>query len=528
MASTTETKKEGSYGGRRHGPPTEEERQKWEAEFKQEFQDEYRKQYGDESISAEQTWELYQTIKERWFAKKKERHHSSSRSRSRSPQHGDHHGFEEKRKQLFAELQQDFQKDYTAAHGTNKINAEQAWSLFQKVKQNKREKWAAKREKHGWGKHESKTEEERQQREAELKQEFFDEYHKQHGDQLISAEQTWEFYQTVKEHWMAKKKDHHHFEEKRKQHFAELQQDFQKDYTAAHGTNKINAEQAWLLIQKVQQNKREKWAAKREKHGWGKHEPKTEEERQQREAELKREFQDEYRKQYGDESISAEQTWKLYRTIKERWFAKKKERHHSSSRSRSRSPQHGDHHGFEEKRKQFFAELQQDFQKDYTAAHDTNKINAEQAWSLFQKVKQNKREKWAAKREKHGWGKHEPKTEEERQQREAELKQEFQDEYHKQHGDELISAEQTWEFYRAVKEHWMAKKKDHHHFEEKRNQIFAELHQDFQKDYTAAHGTNKVNADQAWLLIQKVQQIKRERWAAHREKYGQHSSPANQ
>jgi hypothetical protein len=167
MASTTESKKEGWYGGgRRHGPPTEEERRQHEAEFKQEFLDEYRKRYGDQLISAEQTWELYQAIDERWHAKMKERRHQPQHGSRSPPQHGSQspprhgshspprHGspgrhFEEKRKQVLAELQQDFQKDFTAAHGTNKVNADQAWLLIQKVKKTKFEKWQAERQKHG-------------------------------------------------------------------------------------------------------------------------------------------------------------------------------------------------------------------------------------------------------------------------------------------------------------------------------------------------------------------------------------------
>jgi len=160
MASTTETKKGGNWGGRRHGPPTEEERQQHQAEFKQEFLNEYRKRYGDALISAEQTWELYQAVEERWHAKMKERRrHSKSHSHSPSSDHGDHspnrphHGgpphFEAKRKQILSELHQDFEKDFTTAHGTTKINADQAWSLIQKVQHNKHEKWEANRKKHG-------------------------------------------------------------------------------------------------------------------------------------------------------------------------------------------------------------------------------------------------------------------------------------------------------------------------------------------------------------------------------------------
>ncbi|UJR23921.1 hypothetical protein I4U23_026893 [Adineta vaga] len=154
MASTTESKKEGCCGGgRRHGPPTEEERRQHEAEFKQEFVDEYRKRYGDGLISAEQTWELFQAVEDRWHAKMKER-------RPPPPHHGGppppHHGgppphFEEKRKEILAELQQDFQKDFASAHGTNKVNADQAWLLIQQVQTKKHEKWEADRRKHGHG-----------------------------------------------------------------------------------------------------------------------------------------------------------------------------------------------------------------------------------------------------------------------------------------------------------------------------------------------------------------------------------------
>jgi len=164
MASTIETKKEGSCGGRRHGPPTEEERQQRQAEFKQEFLDEYRKQYGDAPISGEQTWALYQGIKERRLAKKKEHRHSPTHSHSPprdgdnpAPHHRDHHHFEEKHKEILAELHQEFEKDFTTAHGTNKINADQAWLLIQQVQHNKREKWEANRQKcgnrHGPGEH---------------------------------------------------------------------------------------------------------------------------------------------------------------------------------------------------------------------------------------------------------------------------------------------------------------------------------------------------------------------------------------
>jgi hypothetical protein len=126
MASTCESKKEGSWGGRRHEPPTEEERRQREAEFKQEFLDEYRKRYGDELISAEQTWELYQVLEERWHAKMKERRHQAHHG-SRSPPH---HGSQSPPRH--------------DSHSPPRHD-----SLIQKVKQTKFEKWQAQRQKHG-------------------------------------------------------------------------------------------------------------------------------------------------------------------------------------------------------------------------------------------------------------------------------------------------------------------------------------------------------------------------------------------
>jgi hypothetical protein len=159
MASTSETKKDGSFGGRRHGPSTEEERRQHQTELKQEFLEVYRERYGDALISAEQTWELYEVIHERWRAKMKERHRSPPHSHSPPPHHDEHpphhsgppHHLEEIRKQVHSELQQDFQKDFTTAHGTNKINVDQAWLLIQKVQHNKHDKLEAHRLKHGLG-----------------------------------------------------------------------------------------------------------------------------------------------------------------------------------------------------------------------------------------------------------------------------------------------------------------------------------------------------------------------------------------
>lgn len=144
MTLTIESMEDDRCGGRRHGSPTEEERRQRAAEFKQEFLDEYRKQHGDALISAEQTWELYQIVEERWHAKMKER-------RSHPSHRGGPHHFEEKRKQILSGLQQDFQNDFSTAHGTDNVSVDQAWSLIQKVQQTKHEKWQADRQKHGFG-----------------------------------------------------------------------------------------------------------------------------------------------------------------------------------------------------------------------------------------------------------------------------------------------------------------------------------------------------------------------------------------
>ncbi|CAF1310692.1 unnamed protein product [Adineta steineri] len=165
MASTEEHKKEGGCGrggGHKWGPKSEEERQKHEAEFKQFFDDEYRKRYNDSTISAEQTWELFVGIKDQWRAKKREqwkgkhegheqgKHEGHGKgSGSRSPSHSPSR-WEEKRKQMQTELHTEFEKDYTTAHGNNKINADQAWALVQQVKKNKREKFG---QGHGHGGH---------------------------------------------------------------------------------------------------------------------------------------------------------------------------------------------------------------------------------------------------------------------------------------------------------------------------------------------------------------------------------------
>lgn len=157
MASEAESKKEHCRGGGCHkwGPPSEEERQRREGEFKQAFLEEYRKRYGDSLITADQTWELFTAMKEQWRAKKMERHgeHRSPSNRDKSPRDRSHSPgqFGERRKQMFEELHTDFQKDYATAHGNDKINAEQAWTLIQQVKQKKREKWESEWQKHGPG-----------------------------------------------------------------------------------------------------------------------------------------------------------------------------------------------------------------------------------------------------------------------------------------------------------------------------------------------------------------------------------------
>ena len=150
-AAAAHLKKEGFGGGLMRGPPSEEEHKKLEAEFKQAFIDEYRKQYGDSLISSSQTWKLYRTVKDNWRAKMRERHappdqRYSSHQQDHLPPH-----LEEKRKQMQLELQKEFQKVYTVAHGTNKINAEQACVLLQKVKENKVDKLQAEHHKSGHG-----------------------------------------------------------------------------------------------------------------------------------------------------------------------------------------------------------------------------------------------------------------------------------------------------------------------------------------------------------------------------------------
>ncbi|CAF1414264.1 unnamed protein product [Adineta steineri] len=161
MASSTEPKREGwGGGGRRHGPPTEEERRQHEAEFQQDFLNEYRKRYGDASISSDQVWELFQATEDQWHAKMKERHRRHSPNHGGPPPHHGgpppHHGgppphFEEMRKRVLSELQQEFYNDFKTTYSANKINADQAWVLIQKLQKSKHEKFEADRRKHGHG-----------------------------------------------------------------------------------------------------------------------------------------------------------------------------------------------------------------------------------------------------------------------------------------------------------------------------------------------------------------------------------------
>jgi hypothetical protein len=153
MSSTRQPKKERFVGApaQKWGPPSEEDIQKQEAEFKQTFIDEYRKRYGDSLVSADQAWRLFRTVKDGWRAKMKE-HHPHPDQGDSSHQH-DHSStqIEEKRKQMQAQLQADFQRFYTAKHGTNKINAEQTCALLEKVKQSRIEKLQPERNKQGPG-----------------------------------------------------------------------------------------------------------------------------------------------------------------------------------------------------------------------------------------------------------------------------------------------------------------------------------------------------------------------------------------
>jgi hypothetical protein len=154
MSSTRQQPKKERFVGapaQKWGPPSEEEIQKQEAEFKQTFIDEYRRRYGDSLVSADQAWRLFRTVKDGWRAKMKQSHPHPDQGDS-SHQH-DHSSaqVEEKRKQMQAELQADFQRFYTAKYGTNKINAEQTCALLEKVKQSRIEKLQAERNKQGPG-----------------------------------------------------------------------------------------------------------------------------------------------------------------------------------------------------------------------------------------------------------------------------------------------------------------------------------------------------------------------------------------
>ncbi|CAF1050107.1 unnamed protein product [Adineta ricciae] len=167
MASTAQPQQQ-AWGGRPPGPPTEEERRQFDAEFKQDFLNEYRKRYGDALISAVQTWELFQTVEDQWHAKMKQRHPPPPHHHGGPPPHHfggpppphfggpppPHHGgpppdFEEKRKQILSDLKKDFEKDFATTHGSSKVNADQAWLLIQKVQRSKHEKFEADRRKHG-------------------------------------------------------------------------------------------------------------------------------------------------------------------------------------------------------------------------------------------------------------------------------------------------------------------------------------------------------------------------------------------
>jgi hypothetical protein len=171
MSSTTEANQEG--GAHKWGPQTEEERQKHEAAFKQAFLDEYKKQHGDSTISAAQTLALYHTVRQDWHAKTlahrheqhqhhghqqhQQHHESAPHHDQQDPSHHPGHSPTqpgEQHKQFQEELEADFQKEYAAAHGTGNVNAEQAWAVLYKVKENKRQRDEAQHghgHKHGHG-----------------------------------------------------------------------------------------------------------------------------------------------------------------------------------------------------------------------------------------------------------------------------------------------------------------------------------------------------------------------------------------
>ncbi|CAF1424800.1 unnamed protein product [Adineta steineri] len=164
MSSTAE---HAEHSGDGHGPPTKEEHQKWNAEYKQNFLDQYRKQHNDTQVSAEDAWQVYLTAEQQWHAKLKElrhehrqKHHQEHQQEHQQghhqghPQHQPQHGspsgyFDETHTRINNELHQEFLDDFKATHAaTNTIDAEQAWPLVDKVQHSRHAKWEAEQAKH--------------------------------------------------------------------------------------------------------------------------------------------------------------------------------------------------------------------------------------------------------------------------------------------------------------------------------------------------------------------------------------------
>jgi hypothetical protein len=177
--------------------------------------------------------------------------------------------------------------------------------------------------------------------------------------------------------------------------------------------------------------------AEHAEHSGGSHGPPTKEERQKWSVEHKQNFLDQYHKQHGDARISAEDTWQVYLTADQLWHARMKELRHEHRQEHQKEhqkehpkehqkehqqehpkehhqaqhqPQHGSPSSYtDETHNRINNELHQDFLNDFKTTHAaTDTINAEQAWSLVDKLQDSKHAKWEAEQAKHGH-KHESK-----------------------------------------------------------------------------------------------------------------------
>jgi len=105
----------------------------------------------------------------------------------------------------------------------------------------------------------------------------------------------------------------------------------------------------------------------------------------------------------------------------------------------------------------------------------------------------------------------------------------------------------AWEVYLAADELWHVKMKErrqerhhqhhpqppsdhtspgpHHspppaHIDETHKRITSELHQEFLNDFKATHAaTDTIDAEQAWLLVEKIQHSKHDKWEADRAQH---------